>query len=228
MVRCGHCRQTFDARPAYVSDQPSPQLELPMLDIPVAEHSPNLPVLEPMTLAEQVAIIKDADDNQYQSKRLTWPWVLAVMTGLTLFLLQAAYIFRVDMAARMPVFKPVLVQYCHLLDCEVPLPQHAELMGIESSELTAVPGHGGWIILTALLRNRAPYAQAFPNLQLTLNDSQDNPLARRTFRPEDYLPATESLADGLLPSRELGIRLQLDTSDLKPMGYRLVLFYPSY
>lgn len=30
MVRCGHCSQAFDARPNFIADQPSPQLDLPM------------------------------------------------------------------------------------------------------------------------------------------------------------------------------------------------------
>ena len=225
MVRCGYCRQTFDARPDYVSDQPSPQLELPMLDMPVAPTAPSLPVLQPMTLAEQVAIIEDEDDSEYQSKGRTWPWTIAALIALLLFLAQTAYFLRIDLAARLPGLKPALIHYCGLIKCDVPLPQHADLIGIESSELEADPGHEGWITLNALLRNRASYAQAFPNLELTLTDSHDQALARRTFRPGDYLSPPESQAAGLQPNRELGIRLPLDTADLKPMGYRLVLFY---
>jgi hypothetical protein len=107
----------------------------------------------------------------------------------------------------------------------VPLPQHTDLIGIESSELEADPANDNQITLNALLRNRAPYAQAFPNLELTLNDSQDKPLARRMFRPADYLPPTENEASGLPPNHELGIKLHLNTTDLKPSGYRLVLLY---
>lgn len=304
MVRCGHCLQAFDARPNFVSDQPDPQLELPMLeeqvvlaeqppadepqylpeeplpgtetveetvppDItpsgeeavaapdepqerphhdsldfsqppaaapegvapPDAPHSSGGAILHPMTLAEQVAAIKDSELIEPESEPAkpeprTWPWTIAALLLLLALLAQSAYFFRVDLAARLPGLKPALTGYCQLLKCSVPLPQNAEQMSIESSDLEADPAHENLITLIALLRNRATYTQAFPNLELTLNDSQDKPLARRLFRPADYLPPVESEKTGLLPNHEISIRIPLNTTDLKPSGYRLALFYP--
>jgi hypothetical protein len=185
-------------------------------------------VLQPMTLAEQVAIIRDDEAREFQPKRRSWPWAIAALLSLLVLLAQIAYFFRVDLAARLPNFKPALSSYCQILKCSIPLPQHTDLIGIESSELQADPANENQINLNALLRNRAPYAQAFPNLELTLNDSQDQPLARRVFRPAEYLPPMEKEANGLLPNYEITIRLPLGTGDLKPMGYRLVLFYPDH
>ena len=233
MVRCGYCRQTFDARPSFEPEQPSPQLELPIpepelpvLDSPVTPPPPTLPVLQPMTLAEQVAIVDD-EKHEPQIKERTLPWTVASLVLALALLAQAAYFFRVDLAARIPVLKPALLQYCMLLKCDVPLPQYAELIGIESSELEANPANASMITLKVLLRNRASYPQDFPALELTLTDSMDKALARRSFKPEDYLPPSENRTAGLRPNRELAIRLPLDTTDLKPMGYRLALFYPS-
>jgi Protein of unknown function (DUF3426) len=122
--------------------------------------------------------------------------------------------------------KPALIGYCRILKCSVPLPQHSDLISIESSGLEADPANENQITLNALLRNRAPYAQAFPNLELTLNDKLDKPLARRMFMPGDYLPQTEIETAGLPPNHEIVINLHLYTTDLRPFGYRLVLLYP--
>jgi len=278
MVRCGYCLQAFDARPGFTPDQPSPQLELPILDESAPLHEladetpsalaasgesasfgepasnetvlsdsahnealdysemtaaaqnempPDAP-LQPLTLAEQVAIVQDEDegDSESRPKRRTWPWVIAALLLLLVSIAQAAYFFRVDLAARLPGLKPALISYCQLLKCTVPLPQNTDLMSIESSGLEADPEHENQITLNALLRNRAPYPQTFPHLELTLNDTQDKPLARRTFKPEDYLPPLENQQTGLLPNHEISIRLNLDTTDLKPSGYRLALIYP--
>jgi len=232
MVRCGYCRQTFDARPSFESEEPNPQLELPMprleppvLDTPVSPPPPTLPVLQPMTLAERVAIVEDDEDLRPAGAR-TWPWTVAVLLALTLLLAQAAYFFRVELAANQPSLKPALVSYCRLLKCDVPLPQYADLISIESSDLEAVPEHESRIILNVLLRNRAAYPQAYPSLGLTLTDSLDKPMAGRVFKPTDYLPPAENPADGFKTNRELTVRLELDTGDLRPMGYRLSLFYP--
>lgn len=181
----------------------------------------------PMTLAEQVAIVQDEEESTAQRKPRRWPWAIGSLLLLLLLLAQAAYFFRVDLAARIPELKPALIGYCELLKCSVPLPQKTDLMGIESSDLEADPAHENQITLNALLRNRATFAQAFPNLELTLNDSQDRPLARRVFHPSDYLPPVENEKTGLLPNHELSIKVRLDTTDLKPSGYRLVLFYPN-
>jgi predicted Zn finger-like uncharacterized protein len=160
------------------------------------------------------------------TRKRRWPWITASSLLALLLLLQAMYFFRVELAARLPGLKPVLVGYCNMLGCTVPLPQNADLMSIESSELQADPQHANQITLVALLRNRATHVQAFPVLELSLNDTEDKVLARRQFKPADYLPATETEAAGLRPNREVGIRLKLDTTDLRPTGYRLALFYP--
>ena len=182
-------------------------------------------VLQPMTLAEQVAIVQDEDDSAAQPKRRNWPWAIAALLLLLVLLAQAAYFFRIELAARLPGIKPALTGYCRMLGCDVPLPRNTDLMGIESSDLEADPAQASLITLNALLRNRATYTQAFPNLELTLNDTSDKPLARRVFRPADYLPPVENEQTGLLPNHELSIKLHLNTTDLKPTGYQLVLFY---
>lgn len=295
MVRCGSCLQAFDARPGFIPEQPSPQLELAMLDepaepelpaagplpsadiaaaieeaapaedtglidlLPSAEeatpaepleipqsdsldfHQPiteaemeALPAVEPAaaepaarTLAEQVAIVQDEEEEEPAPPAYRrWPWAVAAFLLSLALLAQAAYFFRVELAARVPGLKPALTGYCRLLGCEVPLPQNTDLMSIESSDLEADPDHVNQITLNALLRNRAPYPQAFPNLELTLNDTSDKPLARRIFKPMDYLPPLESEQAGLLPNHELAVKLYLNTADLRPTGYRLVLHYP--
>jgi hypothetical protein len=64
-------------------------------------------------------------------------------------------------------------------------------------------------------------------LELTLNDRQDKPVARRVIKPADYLPPSETEQTGLLANHELNLKLPLDTTDLNPNGYRLVVFYPA-
>jgi len=224
MVRCGHCQQAFDTGPNFTPDQLDLQLELPILDKPLAPRESKVAVLQPMTLAEQVAFVDD-DDGGFQFKRRIWPWAVASLLLLFILLAQSVYFFRVDLAAKIPASKPALIAYCRLLKCSVPLPQHTDLIGIESSDLEADPANAGLITLDALLRNRAPYAQAYPNLELTLNDIQDKALARRTLTPANYLPPSENASDGLQANHEINIKLHFNTGSLRPAGYRLVLHY---
>lgn len=247
MVRCGHCLQAFDTRPNFAPEEIDPQLELPILDEaetqaedlfaghpaeqpPVEDHGPAAAdsadaVLQPLTLADQAALFTPEVDGSSPSKRRSGLWTMATLLSLLLLLAQTTYLFRVELAARLPSLKPSMVRFCQLLKCTVPLPKKASLMSIESSELKDDPAHRNRIMLIALLRNRAAYAQAFPDLELTLTDGQDNALARRVFSPQDYLSKPEYLDAGLPSNQELNIQLHLDTSDLKPVGYRLLLYY---
>lgn len=176
-------------------------------------------VIKPAALQESGEV-----DYEFSRKPPKWPWAVAAFISLLVLMVQAIYLFRVEIAASFPVIKPSFVSACRVLKCNVPLPQNVNLMSIESSGLKDAPQNH--VVLEALLRNHASYAQAFPNLELTLTDYQDSPQARRIFKPADYLSPAENEATGLLPNHEINIKLHLDTMDIKPSGYRLMLLYP--
>lgn len=235
LVRCGRCHDAFDARKHLHDDEPSPQLSLPIEPDSAAHEiglspAPGIPELEaaPTTLAQQVRFIEELTDEvpEMPPRKPSWTGILIALSLMLMLLAQATYYFRVDLAARLPGIKPLLVQYCTLLDCTVALPKKADLIVIESSELESDPDDASVITLHALVHNRAPYAQAYPSLELTLTDLQDQAIARRVFHPADYLKAGADEKLGTPANRDLDIRLRLDTDDLKPSGYRLFLFYP--
>ncbi len=247
LVRCGRCSLVFNANEFLQHDEPSPQLSLPIDAEPAVELPADkraAPVLEeagePPALThaaeteteageeQQAHAVEELTDEVPQPRKRRWPGILAAMLLTLALLAQAAYYFRVDLAAQLPGLKPLLVQYCSLLGCTVELPARAELMSIESSELESDRVQANLITLHALLRNRATFAQSYPSLELTLTDMQDKPVARRIFHPVDYLKAGSDMPKGLAANRELDISLHLDTGELRPTGYRLFLFYPQH
>lgn len=142
-----------------------------------------------------------------------------------LALMQAAIVMRTEIAARWPATLPALSQLCNLAGCRIGLPQQIEYVTIESHELQALPNSENGFLLSTLLRNRSKVAQAWPYLELTLNDPADQPVARRVLAPADYLPAAER-ARGMAPSSERPVRVSFTLSQLKASGYRLYVFYP--
>lgn len=156
----------------------------------------------------------------------TWIWLSGILLGAMLLTGQSVYFFRIGLAAHIPAMKPALSTFCNLLHCSVPLPENAELISIESSSLDTDPELKNQVTLNALLRSRASYTLAFPALSLTLNDSQNKPVARRIFLPGEYLPSDESKSAGFPVNHETGIKINLHFDNLKPVGYQLELFYP--
>ena len=186
-------------------------------------------VAEEPTLAQQIAFHDEApaaEISEPVAQPSRWPWLAGSLLLLLALLAQSLYFYRVEIAAQLPGLKPMLTGYCSLLNCTIPLPKKAELMSIESSDLEADPLQANVITLSALLHNRATHTQAFPSLELSLTDMQDKVVARRTFAPAEYLKAVEDEKRGLAANREMSITLRLDTTDLKPSGYKLFLFYP--
>jgi len=242
MVRCGHCQAEFNAVQHVYLNEPSPQLMLPILQDVVEEQAANKSFaslikvdltptnIPPLKIGRPHPWMNSGITSSLQPKQgngAPYLWAsLSVILFLTL-IAQAGYFFRVEIAARLPGTKPVLVAYCELLQCEITLPREAEKMSIESSDLAAHPKRANIVTLDVILRNSATYAQAYPDLELTLTDIQEQVLARRSFSPVDYLKLDGARAQGLAANREASIKLFLDTMDVEPTGYKLLLYYPS-
>jgi len=137
---------------------------------------------------------------------------------------QAAYYYRADLAVQYPGLKPYLVKLCDALQCKVLPPQRPRQIAIEASDLQATdPARPGLIQLTATLRNHAGHDLGYPALDLVLTNTKEHTLARRVFLPKDYLERGKDVASGMPANAEITIRLDLDTGDLSPAGFRLDL-----
>ncbi|MBC7779167.1 MAG: DUF3426 domain-containing protein [Proteobacteria bacterium] len=152
-----------------------------------------------------------------------------IVLGVLVLLLcaQGLYLYRTALAANYPATRPALERLCALAGCEVGLPRAAEQLVIEASDLQALDvNQPNLIQLSATVRNRAATALAYPAIEVTLTDPQDRPLARRVLLPGQYLARAPDNRTGLRAGEEFAVKLTLDTTSLRPVGYRLYLFYP--
>jgi hypothetical protein len=69
-------------------------------------------------------------------------------------------------------------------------------------------------------------AQAWPMVELTLNDAQENPVARRVFNAPEYLAGAQDATKGFAAGSEQSVKLVFEVEEIKPIGYRVYLFYP--
>ncbi len=152
-------------------------------------------------------------------------WWLASAFLLVALAAQGGYQYRGEIAVLLPEAKPLVQRICAALGCDVPLPRRAELLSIESSDLQADGTHPSVMVLTATLRNRAGFVQAFPALELSLTSTQGQTVARRILTPKDYVPQSMRSEPGFAAGSELPIRVYIEAAALKPSGYRLYLFY---
>jgi predicted Zn finger-like uncharacterized protein len=220
-VRCGKCGNMFNGVAALV-EEGDERLAL--------EPSPQLGLFDPSRRPEPAAAggVPDFLAHEPPPRRALWLAVAALAAAL--LAVQAGHRYRAELAAAWPGTRAALLLVCKPLGCEVPLPRRTELMSIDASELQADPRRAGLIVLNAVIRNRAPFPQDYPALELTLTDEADRPVLRRVLRPREYLEAAraaELIAQGIGGNAEATLRVLLDASRTRATGYRLYLFYPA-
>lgn len=154
---------------------------------------------------------------------LRWLWALLVVLLLLALAAQLAYFLRDRIASNYPELRPQLVRLCEALDCTLSLPRDTRQVLILGSDLQTEDG--GRLKLEITLANRASHAMAWPVLELTLTDVEDQPLARRMFAPSEYLPSGKMETAGIQARSEIPFNLQLQSKGLKAAGYRLRMFY---
>lgn len=242
-VRCGHCQAVFNALESLNDLPPAPaETQSAAADAPMPQAEAGKPAESLMPEAEPAAAsaadtataaasvdrpLEMAGDTPPPSRRgPLLAWGLAVVLALGLVTAQAAYLMRAELAVSQPELRPLLEEMCGWLECDIPLPRKADLVGIEASALHPDPQRKIMLVLAATLKNRAPFAQDYPHLELTLTDTQDQPIVRKVLAPADYLAQGTDLRAGFAANGELAVSLWLDVGDLGASGYRLYLFYP--
>jgi predicted Zn finger-like uncharacterized protein len=155
-----------------------------------------------------------------------WFYLLLSLLLAGLLGLQAAYFLRAELAAAVPMTRPLLQALCRPLDCSVPLPRQLTKAAIAASALEHDPENKSRVRLSLLLANRSGQTQAWPQITLTLSDVRQAPVAQQVFRPQTYLPQDVKIAAGMAADAEQEIRLDLDIGNLVASGYTLNLSYP--
>lgn len=153
-----------------------------------------------------------------------WPWITGVFLLLALTVGQLLFVFRIELGVLLPEVRPALVAGCDLLGCVLAHPRKPEMLSIETSDLA--PGDGDRLLFTATLKNRAPFDQEYPHLELTLTDTRDAAMVRKVLAPADYLSPSQSIKAGFSARSDLAVKLTLEALGVPAVGYRLYLFYP--
>jgi predicted Zn finger-like uncharacterized protein len=242
-VRCGTCMTVFDGLNALVAvPEPTPEATLPaagtgevagfVLEPVVPAADTGAPASIPHETAREAQDYGPApeqlslDDKLYagERQRIARWWAAGAVVLAFVLGGQAVHFYRADLSAQYPGLKPYLVQLCGLLRCTVSPPQRPKQIAIEASDLQALDAaRPGIIQLTATLRNHAGHDLGFPLLDLVLTNTKEHTLARRLFAPKEYLERGRDITAGIPANAEITVRLDLDTGDLNPAGFRLDL-----
>lgn len=213
-VRCNHCHAVFDTLPTLTEQLPpepfeqlpteAAQVQLPILATPV--YRPN-PLQETFSFdpnertrrrERRHAAPQFARRARRSDTRPHWPWVAGTLVLCLTLSAQLAYAER-DLLLNQSRVRPWLDRICAMLHCRLPLRHDVTELNLLSRDIRPHPTVPNALIISATLRNDADFAQAFPVMEITLSDLDENRVAMRRFRPPDYVGDTRVLDAGLAP-----------------------------
>ncbi|GJJ01223.1 hypothetical protein RugamoR64_17610 [Duganella rhizosphaerae] len=174
--------------------------------------------------AEEPGFIKRDRLRQKFGKAATIGMSLGVLLLLATLAAQGLTTFRNQIAAALPPLKPALTAACNALGCKIELPAQIDDLGIEQGELQTLSETT--FSFTTQLRNQSATAQAWPHIELVLDDASDKAVLRRVFTPREYLGADVALDKGFAPHTEQSVKLYFELKQLKASGYHIAVFYP--
>ncbi|ALE55931.1 DUF3426 domain-containing protein [Paraburkholderia sp. RL17-368-BIF-A] len=162
-----------------------------------------------------------------EPRRLAWIIGGSVAAGLLVIALlaQLAWWQRETVLVYMPRSQALYTKVCAQLGCQVTAPHDIDGLQVEPSDLRQVDGPHK-LELRMPLRNRFNVALAYPAIELTLLDDQNNIALRRVLFPQDYVAPGTPIAAGLPPHMTQTMIVRLDTGNAVASNFRVQIFYP--
>lgn len=167
--------------------------------------------------------------NKHNDKKLGNQYTLLIKSiSFLLFIiliLQSIYFLRNDIARQFPVIKPLLERVCIPLKCTIDLAKHVDFITIGDSDMQEDDLYQSVIKFSSSIKNNARYPQAYPNIELTLTDSDDRAVITKLITPKSYLDSIDKIKQGLASQETAAVRLSLHVNDSSVASYRILLFY---
>ncbi len=150
-------------------------------------------------------------------------WGVGLAGLLALAAIQASV--HVEGIRTNPSLRPTLESICGVFGCTGILQKDNQLVSITgSNKIDTAPGE---FTITSHIKNNASFEEKLPDLEVTLTNSFQMMIGRRTFTPEQYLADKALAKRGVLaPGQEVEARLPLISDGLKVAGYELHLRNP--
>jgi predicted Zn finger-like uncharacterized protein len=225
--RCGKCNKLNDALESLfdewpdAGDSPASHGDLPVFGISIDLEAAKKAKLR----ADNDSLFSDEDDATEVStgrkgKMLRTAWIFAAIALLVVIVVNLGEYFEQPLLDS-PVVRDALVK-TGLREPPIEAPfRDLEQIQLVSRDMRSHPTRTGALRLSATIVNRAPRAQAFPELEVILMDSGGQALASRRFKPGEYLAEDADIESGMTPEAYLPINLDLADPGNQAVGFEL-------
>ena len=237
-VRCGRCFGTFNAI-KNLADEP-PATTDNNQDEEQASISENQDAIENSDTATQTETTAETNQsdketikhehsqqlieefqghtttNQGSSKRLGW--TLLSLPLAALLVLQYAHL-NLNQLSQNASYRPALESLCSLTGCQVPLLKSPQKIKLAQRDIRAHEKKKNVLVVKAMIINQADATQAFPMLQLSMQDITGHTMTGRRFLPSEYLVDNSNIGTGIGAKQSHQILLELIDPGKEAVGF---------
>ncbi len=142
--------------------------------------------------------------NWYQQQLWLGLSLLAVIT----LLFQIAY-FKFNYFSRVEPYRSVYAIMCPVLNCKVPSLVDTTQISATNLVVRVHPQAENALMVDAIILNKAPFAQPFPDLKLAFSTVDEIPVSSRRFSPKEYLGGELAGMKYIPPNQPVHITLEL-------------------
>jgi len=241
IVRCGICQQIFNGIEHLLDGatqqnvqhkltkwpnliRPAKQEAQPNQTEPYEKHPPCVEsksdVIDVAEIA-QLSFIHQANNKQ----RITRLFSIGIVILVLLLVGQATYLFRNLIAATYPPAKKTLVTLCNYVHCQIELPAQLEALVFEAAELHTLRRENTFEF-GLLMRNNSSLTQAWPYIELTLQNALRQTVLRRVFSPAEYLSTPSRIPSGFPAHQEYAVHVYFEMNQVMASDFTVAIFYP--
>lgn len=218
-VRCGECSHVFEARET-LSDEDEHHPQLP-LGMPEALPRPPVETTGPTTQDIDIGG-PGTPEKASASRRAGWLstllWSFGILALLALLAGQYVLVIR-DQLAQTPALRPWLQQLCRIRGCTLPPLRALNRIELLSRNVFTHPNIPHALMLTATIDNTAPFAQPYPQLEISFSDLQGKVVAIGRFKPAQYLPSNVNPAAPMPPNTPVAISVAFKDPGPQAISY---------
>jgi predicted Zn finger-like uncharacterized protein len=218
LVQCGQCGRSFSALSFLFDEWPSGEAHRP-----ASGPNTTLPILGAggktnTETADASPESNETDASKLKARRLAWNLATAVLVLLTIA--NIGWTFREPLmnnprvSAWMKQDDPLQVEEQGLLKD----PQHIQLV---SRDMHTHPTRAGILVLSLTFVNLAERNQVYPELEITLMNGTNQPVAQRRLQAADYLRPGADTQAGLAADVYLPVLLELGDPGDQAVGFEI-------
>ncbi|GEM_PF-2480253 len=171
-------------------------------------QSTTVPVVE----EEVVPSFLNQNTTKSGSPASLFGWLFATL--FMLLLLAAQYLhFNSMQLADNPDYRPFLETLCPITGCVLPLRKAPDKIVTINHDVHTHPSVKEALEIQLSFRNKADFTQQFPVLEVIFSNPRGEIIARRQFRPAEYLNSNISYIAGIKPNQTEKIDLEIVDPD---------------